>query len=193
VAHSTFSLWIFNRTQTPFILGLKERLEMNSRLDAKKASPGAFNAMFALEGYVRKSSRLEPSLLGLIRMRASQINGCAFCIDMHSKDARAEGESEQRLYALDAWRETPFFTDRERAALAWTEAVTKVSESHVPDSVYEEVRQRFSEEELVNLTLAIVTINGWNRLSISFRAIPGEYHPGEIRKPEPMKEELVRR
>jgi len=155
---------------------------MNPRIDGHKAAPGAFNAMLALEGYVRKSSRLEPSLLELIRVRASQINGCAYCLDMHSKDARAAGESEQRLYALNAWRETPFFTDRERAALEWTEAVTRVSEGHVPDNIYEQVRQRFSEEELVNLTLAIVTINGWNRLMVSFRAVPGDYQPGSLHR-----------
>jgi len=113
-------------------------------------------------------------------MRASQINGCAFCLDMHSKDARAAGETEQRLYLLDAWRESPFYSDRERAALAWTEAITLVSKDHVPDDVYEEVRKRFSEEELVNLTLALVTINGWNRLCIGFRIQPGEYQPGSI-------------
>ena len=150
---------------------------MQPRLEAQKVAPGAFHAMLTLEEYVRKSSRLEPSILHLVRMRASQINGCAYCLDMHSKDARAEGETEQRLYALSAWRETPFFTDRERAALAWTEAVTLVGQDHVPDSVYEEVRQRFSEEELVNLTMAIVTINGWNRLCISFRVVPGTYQP----------------
>ena len=118
-------------------------------------------------------------------MRASQINGCAYCLDMHSKDARANGETEQRLYALNAWRETPFFTDRERAALAWTEAVTLVSQDHVPDSVYDEVRQRFTDEELVNLTLAVATINAWNRLTISFRAVPGEYQPSNSRTEEP--------
>ena len=150
---------------------------MQPRLEAQKVAPGAFHAMLALEEYVRKSSRLEPSILHLVRMRASQINGCSYCLDMHSKDARAEGETEQRLYALNAWRETPFFTDRERAALAWTEAVTLVGQDHVPDSVYEEVRQRFSEEELVNLTMAIVSINGWNRLCISFRVVPGTYQP----------------
>jgi AhpD family alkylhydroperoxidase len=150
---------------------------MQPRLDGREAAPAAYDAMLALEGYVRKSSRLEPSLLELVRMRASQINGCAYCLDMHSKDARAIGESEQRLYALNAWRETPFFTDREQAALAWTEAVTLVSQGHVPDSVYDEVRQRFSQEELVNLTLAIATINAWNRLAISFRTVPGEYQP----------------
>jgi AhpD family alkylhydroperoxidase len=150
---------------------------MQARIDIQKVAPGALQAMLALEGYVKKSSRLETSLLELMRMRASQINGCAYCLDMHSKDARAAGETEQRLYALNAWRETPFFTDRERAALAWTEAVTLVSESHVPDSVYNEVRQRFTDEELANLTLAIVAINGWNRLMVSFRAVPGSYQP----------------
>ena len=152
---------------------------MQPRLDALKASPGAYQAMLALETYIRKSSHLEPSLLELVRMRASQINGCAYCLDMHSKDARANGETEQRLYALNAWREAPFFTDRERAALAWTESVTQISQDHVPDSLYEEVRQRFSEAELVNLTLAIAAINSWNRLAISFRAVPGDYQaPG---------------
>lgn len=150
---------------------------MQARLDGQKVAPGAYRAMAALEGYVRNSSRLEPSLLELVRMRASQINGCAYCIDMHSKDARARGETEQRLYALSAWRETPFFTDRERAALEWTEAVTLIGSSHASDESYEEVRQRFTEEELVNLTLAIVTINGWNRLATSFRAVPGSYQP----------------
>ena len=138
--------------------------------------------MLVLEGYVKRASGLEPALLELVRMRASQINGCAFCLDMHSKDARANGETEQRLYALNAWRETPFYTDRERAALAWTEAVTLVSQEHVPDSVYEETRQHFSEEELVNLTLAVATINMWNRLAISFRAVPGEYQPASQSK-----------
>ena len=150
---------------------------MEPRLDAMKASPAAYHAMLALEMSVRKSWKLEPSLLELVKMRASQINGCAYCIDMHSKDARAAGESEQRLYALNAWRETPFFTDRERAALAWTEAVTLVSKDHVPDALFEETRKHFSDEELVNLTMAVVTINGWNRLSIAFRAVPGEYQP----------------
>jgi AhpD family alkylhydroperoxidase len=149
---------------------------MQSRINAQKVGGPAYQAMLGLEMFVRKT-KLDPSLLELVKMRASQINACAFCLDMHSKDARAAGESEQRLYALNAWRETPFFTDRERAALAWTEAVTLVAESHVPDTVYEEARAQFSEEELVNLTLAIVTINGWNRLSVAFRAVPGEYQP----------------
>lgn len=150
---------------------------MQPRLDATKAAPAAYKAMLNLEVYVGKSSGLEPSLLELVRLRASQINGCAFCIDMHTKDARAAGETEQRLYALSAWRETPFYTDRERAAMAWTEAITLIGEGHASDEVYEEVRQRFTEEELVNLTLAIVAINGWNRLSIAFRVLPGTYQP----------------
>src|SRR3954452_22943189 len=139
---------------------------MKPRIDFARVSPKVLQAMFGLQTTVN-SSGLEASLLELVRMKASQINGCAYCIDMHSKDARAAGEGEQRLYALNAWRETPFFTARERAALAWTEAVTLVAKTHVPDAVYEGARQCFSEEELVNLTLAIVTINGWNRLSIA--------------------------
>jgi AhpD family alkylhydroperoxidase len=160
---------------------------MEPRLEAQKVSPAAYQAMLGLEMFVRKSSNLEPSLIELVKMRASQINGCAFCLDMHSKDARAEGESEQRLYALNAWRETPFFSDRERAALAWAEAVTLVAEGHVPDEVYDEARQQFSEEELVNLTLALVTINGWNRLCIAFRVVPGSYQPA-ARKAEGAKQ-----
>jgi AhpD family alkylhydroperoxidase len=147
------------------------------RLEAQSVSPAAYQAMLALETSVRKFSKIEPSLIELVKMRASQINGCAFCLDMHSKDARAEGETEQRLYALNAWRETPFFTDRERAALEWTEAVTLVTEGHVPGEVYEQARQQFSEEELIHLTMSVVTINGWNRLAIAFRAVPGAYQP----------------
>jgi AhpD family alkylhydroperoxidase len=150
---------------------------MQSRLDIQNVTPEAFQALLGLEAYVRRMWHGEPLLLGLIRMRASQINGCAYCIDMHSKDARAEGESEQRLYALSAWRETPFFSDRERAALVWTEAITLISQEHAPDRIYNDVRQQFSEEELVNLTMAIVAINGWNRMAIGFRAVPGEYQP----------------
>lgn len=149
---------------------------MEARLDYAKAAPEGFKAMLGLEQYARHSG-LEPSLLELVKMRASQINGCAFCLDMHSKDARAAGETEQRLYALNAWRETPFFSERERAALAWTETVTCVSETHVPDETYESVRQHFSEKELVDLTLATIAINGWNRLAISFRTVPGSYQP----------------
>lgn len=148
---------------------------MEPRMDYRKAAPdGAIQAMLGLEGYVRASG-LEHSLLELIKTRASQLNGCAYCIDMHTKDARAQGETEQRLYALSAWRETPFFSDRERAALEWTESLTLISETHVPDDVYERARQHFSEAELVNLTLAVVVINGWNRIAISFRAVPGTY------------------
>jgi AhpD family alkylhydroperoxidase len=151
-------------------------------MDAQKAAPGAYRAMLALESYVHNSSGIDRRLLGLVKIRASQINGCAFCIDMHTKDARAGGETEQRIYALDAWRETPFFTDRERAALAWTEAVTLVSQGHVPDEVFQEARGSFNEEQLANLTLAVVAINGWNRLSIAFRAVPGTYQPVAVKK-----------
>lgn len=160
---------------------------MQPRLDAQKLSPSAYNAMAGLEAFLRKSSKLEPSLLELVKMRASQINGCAFCLDMHSKDARAAGETEQRLYALSAWEEAPFFTDRERAALAWTEAITKVSDGHVPDSVYEEAKQRFTDEELVNLTWAAIAINGWNRLAIAFRFVAGEYEPAAAHKAEAVR------
>ena len=137
--------------------------------------------MVALERFVRTCG-LEHSLLELVKTRASQINGCAYCIDMHTKDARAAGETEQRLYALSAWRETTFYTDRERAALDWTEALTLISENDVSDSLYSSVREQFSDEELVNLTLAIVTINGWNRLAISFRSVPGSYEPRSVNR-----------
>ena len=147
---------------------------MKPRIEYAKVAPDGIKTLSGLEMYVWQSG-LEPSLLELVKLRASQMNGCAYCIDMHTKDARARGESEQRLYALGAWRETPFFTDRERAALEWTEAVTAISDGHTRDSVYEMVRQHFTENELVNLTLAIVAINGWNRLCISFRSVPGSY------------------
>src|SRR6202522_3321193 len=150
---------------------------MKSRLESQTVSLEAYQAMLSLETSVRKFSKIELSLIELVKMRASQLNGCAYCLDMHSKNARAEGETEQRLYALSAWRETPFFTDRERAALAWTEAVTLITEGHVSDAVYEEAKQRFSDEELVNLTLVVITINGWNRIAIPFRMVPGEYQP----------------
>ncbi len=145
-------------------------------MDYTKADPDGYKAMSALEHYVRQSG-LEPSLLELVKTRASQINGCAFCLDMHTKDARAQGETEQRLHTLAAWHETPFFSERERAALAWTETVTRVSETHVPDDAYESVCRHFTDKELVDLTLAIVAINGWNRLAIAFRAVPGSYQP----------------
>jgi AhpD family alkylhydroperoxidase len=149
---------------------------MQQRLDYKKLAPDGYKAMAGLEQYARHSG-LESSLLELVKTRASQINGCAFCLDMHTKDARATGETEQRLYALSAWEETPFFTDRERAALAWTEAVTRVANTHVPDEVFQSVRKHFTEKELVDLTLAIVAINGWNRLAVAFRTVPGSYQP----------------
>jgi len=147
---------------------------MEERLKYAKVASRGYSAMAVLQDYV-DGCGLEPLLLELVKMRASQINGCAYCIDMHSKDARAMGESEQRLYELNAWRETPFYTERERAALLWTEELTLISQRHAPDAVYEEVRQHFSEEELVNLTLAIVAINGWHRLAIGFRSQPGVY------------------
>ncbi len=149
---------------------------MQPRIELLKVSHDAYNAMRGLEVYVRQSS-LEPALLELVRLRASEMNGCAYCVDMHTKDARAAGETEQRLYATVAWRETPFFSERERAALAWTEAVTEISHGQVPDDVYQAARERFSEKELVDLTMAVVAINGWNRLAISFRAVPGTYEP----------------
>jgi len=152
---------------------------MHSRMEYRKVAPGVSQAMSQLERHVRESG-LEAPLLELVKTRASQINGCAFCLDMHTKDARAHGETEQRLYALSAWRETPFYSERERAALAWTEAVTLVSETHVPDDVYEQARKQFSEQELANLTLAIIAINGWNRLAISFRTVPGTYQPRKV-------------
>jgi AhpD family alkylhydroperoxidase len=149
---------------------------MQPRIDYSTASPEAIKAMLGLEKYIH-SSELEPSLLQLVKMRASQINGCAYCLDMHSKDARAAGETEQRLYALNAWRETPFFTDRERAALAWTEAVTRIADTHAPDDVFQQVRDEFDDKDLVDLTMAIVAINGWNRFNIGFRVPAGDYQP----------------
>lgn len=149
---------------------------MEARLNPYKIAPQAYPAVAALQKYV-DSCGLERPLLELVRMRASQINGCAYCLDMHTKDARALGETEQRLYLISAWRESPFYTDRERAALEWTEAVTLVSETHVPDEVYERVKQHFTPQELVNLTAAIAMINTWNRLSVAFRAVPGAYQP----------------
>jgi AhpD family alkylhydroperoxidase len=141
------------------------------RLDYRQVAPEAVQAMRGLEAYV-KSSRLEPSLLELVKIRASQLNGCAYCIDLHTRSARAGGEAERRIYALSAWREAPFFSGRERAALAWAEAVTLLAESRVPDDVYEEARRHFTERELVDLTMAVVAINGWNRLAVAFRLPP---------------------
>jgi AhpD family alkylhydroperoxidase len=157
---------------------------MQPRIDGLKVAPGAYHAMLGLESYLHQSG-LEIPLLHLIKLRASQINACAYCIDMHWKDLRAIGENEQRLYGLDAWRESPYYTERERAALAWTEAVTLVASTHVPDDVYEEVRAQFNEKEITNLTLAVAVINAWNRLAISLRAEAGKYQPAkasEVRK-----------
>lgn len=146
------------------------------RINYRESAPGAFKAMFGLEAYLRSSS-LERNLLHLIKLRVSQLNGCAYCIDMHSKDLRAAGESEQRLYLLDAWEESPFYTDRERAALAWAEAVTRLTGGHVPEELFEAARKQFSETELAELTLAVTAINAWNRLNIAFRVTPGTYQP----------------
>ncbi|HEV7410023.1 MAG TPA: carboxymuconolactone decarboxylase family protein [Bradyrhizobium sp.] len=144
---------------------------MKPRLNAYQVAPDTMKALGALETHLQGSG-LEKSLVELVKTRASQINGCAFCINMHTQDARKQGETEQRLYLLNAWRESPVYTDRERAALAWTEAVTLVADTHVPDEVYTEVRSQFSEEETVNLTMLVATINAWNRISISFRSLP---------------------
>lgn len=156
---------------------------MKARMDYRNASPEGAKALGALHAFVHRCG-LEPALLELVKLRASQINGCAHCIDMHTKELRAAGESEQRLYLLNAWREAPFYSDRERAALAWTEAVTLVADSHVPDAVYETVRAQFNEAELANLTLAIVAINGANRLNVAFRTVAGSYQPAARRAAE---------
>jgi AhpD family alkylhydroperoxidase len=154
-------------------------MTMHSRIDiAKYLNSGVGRAMFQLSSEVEKG--LEKPLFELVKIRASQINGCAYCIDMHTKDARLAGETEQRLYALSAWRETPFFSDRERAALEWTEAVTRVADTHVPDEIYARVSAQFTEAELVTLTFAVVVINSWNRLSISFRPPVGSYQPTAV-------------
>jgi len=154
---------------------------MKARIDLMHVTPGVIQAMLGLERQVRQAG-FDHKLLDLVRMRASQVNGCSYCLDMHSKDARAGGETEQRLYGLDAWRETPYYSARERAALEWTEALTLVADTHVPDDVYERVRQQFSEDELAHLSLAVVAINGWNRLNIAARTVPGDYVPGSLEK-----------
>ncbi len=151
---------------------------MSARLNYAKAFPAGLHAVLGVEKAVRESG-LEASLLELVKTRASQLNGCAYCIDMHTKDARAAGETEQRLYALSAWRETPFFTPREQAALAWTEAVTNIQQGHANDAEYESARQQFDEAELTKLTIAIAQINVWNRIAIAFRAEPGDYKPSQ--------------
>jgi AhpD family alkylhydroperoxidase len=155
--------------------------ETGMRVQWANIAPEALRVQAALERYVHGSG-LESSLQFLVKLRASYMNGCAYCVDMHSKDARLAGETEQRIYAIPVWRETPFFTPRERAALAWTEAVTDLGRSHVPDEVYEEVRAEFEEADVVKLTMAVVAINGWNRLAVSFRAPVGSYEPGSILK-----------
>jgi len=149
---------------------------MAARIDYTKVGGGALRAMLGLEKYLAESA-IEKPLRYLVKVRASQINGCGYCIDMHWKDARAGGETEQRLYGLNAWRESPYYTERERAALAWTDELTLISEHHVSDELYAEVRRHFSEQELVDLTLAVATINAWNRIVISFRSEPGTYQP----------------
>ena len=149
---------------------------MTPRFDIAQAAPGIYRAMGALERYLHECG-LETALIHLVKLRASQVNGCAYCLDMHWKDLRALGETEQRLYSLDAWRECPYYTPRERAALAWTEAVTRVADGQVPDAVYDEVRGEFDDAALANLTLAVATINAWNRLAIAGRAVPGTYQP----------------
>jgi AhpD family alkylhydroperoxidase len=147
---------------------------MSPRLDYRRVAPGAMKAMYAFEQFVRDST-LDPALIELVKLRASYMNGCAYCVDMHTKEARAAGESEQRLYAIPVWRETPFFTERERAVLAWTEAVTDIARTGAPDAAFEELRAHFSESEVVDLTMAVIAINGWNRLLVSLRAEPGTY------------------
>jgi AhpD family alkylhydroperoxidase len=152
---------------------------MQTRFNYGNVAPGVYDAMDALDQYLAQCG-IDVRLLHLVRLRASQINGCAYCLDMHWKDLRAAGEDEQRLYSLDAWRECPYYTDRERAALAWTEAVTLVAVGHVPDGVHEQARAQFNEKELSDLTLAVATINAWNRLSIAARLEPGGYQPAKV-------------
>jgi AhpD family alkylhydroperoxidase len=155
---------------------------MNDRIPWFQASPRAMHALLGLQGVINESG-LEHPLLELVKMRASQLNGCAYCLDMHSKDARAAGETEQRLYLLDAWREAAhLYSERERAALAYTEAVTELPSNHVPDDVYAAAKAQFDDAELVNLTLAITAINSWNRMNIAFQVKAGDYRPGMFEK-----------
>ena len=156
---------------------------MEQRINVQVMGQGALKALYGLNQYLSKSP-LDESLLNLVYFRASQINGCAFCLDMHSKDLRAAGETEQRLYMLDAWRESPVYSNRERAALAWAESVTLVTKGHVPDSVYTEVREQFSEAEVVDLTIAVIAINTYNRINVAFRTPAGTYEPGMFKKQE---------
>jgi AhpD family alkylhydroperoxidase len=154
---------------------------MTQRLNYTKVSPDGFKAMRGLQAYV-DGCGLEHQLMELVKMRASQINGCAYCLDMHSKDARAAGETEQRLYGLSAWRDAPYYSARERAALELTESLTRLNDHGVPDEIYEQARGQFSEDELAHLCLAIVAINGWNRLNIAVRTVPGGYVAGSVEK-----------
>ena len=154
---------------------------MEGRINVAKLNPGGYKLMYGFAEYLAKSS-LDKKLMDLIHLRVSQINGCAFCLDMHWKDLKAEGERDHRLYSLDAWRETTFYSERERAALLWAEATTNIREGHVADEVFEEVRAQFGEQELADLTLAVVAINGWNRLNIAFRIPAGTYRPGQLEK-----------
>jgi AhpD family alkylhydroperoxidase len=151
---------------------------MEQRINFAEKGQGAMKALFGLGGYLMKSAKLDKNLVELVNMRVSQINGCAYCLDMHSKDLRAAGETEQRLYLLSAWREVSFYTEKERAALEWAEAVTLLKDREVPDEVYEIARAQFSEEELIDLTLAVAAINSWNRFNVSFRTTAGGYQPG---------------
>ena len=153
-----------------------EQIANGPRIDYKSIAPGALRAQSGLEQYVR-STGLEHSLLHLIKLRASYINGCAYCVDMHTKDARVEGETEQRLYGVAVWHETPYFTPRERAALAWTDSLTNISQTHVPDDVFARVKEQFTDEEIVGLTMAVVAINGWNRIAVALRQPVGTYVP----------------
>lgn len=149
---------------------------MKARIDYGKVLPKSLKGLLELEKFVANSD-LDHKIFELVKTRASQLNGCAYCLDMHTKDARKAGETEQRLYALSAWHETPFYTPKERAALAWTEVLTLIADNDVPDELYEEMRNHFSEEELITLTMAIIAINGWNRLAIAFKTVPGSYNP----------------
>ncbi len=155
---------------------------MEPRINVMEKAQRAVKAMYGLGAYLAKSP-LESNLLNLVYFRVSQINGCAFCLDMHSKDLRAAGETEQRLYVLNAWREAPFYTDRERAALSWAEAVTQLSGGEVPDDIYEVARKQFTEEELIDLTMAVIAINSYNRINIAFRTPAGDYQPGQFAVP----------
>lgn len=154
---------------------------MEERIHYTKVAPLAYHAMLGLEKYLHECG-LEEKLLHLLKLRASQINGCAYCLDMHWKDLKAAGESDQRMYSLDAWHECPYYTERERAALAWTDAVTRVADTHVPDEIYQQAKQQFSEKELADLTFAVAAINAWNRLAIAGRTTPGTYQPQAVKK-----------